>query len=290
MMNEGKLVFSTNHVAFMQTTRSNPQITSFCSNHFPESQKESLNDKANSAITRTISDRTVCDHNLSDDELDILDKNSIKGLTKSISSDPRLPYSEHWKAHFHNHKLINSMPNKMSNKMSLQRTRQITLGGPKINRQNFKNIEINGQKIQAGVGFPTKMPIIIDKKSEIIRKTETSFDELENIINRIKSKDNTTTKDSPPKNDEKPLNNSNSRETGIETFEKMEISILNEISTIKTSINKLLEDRKEIQMQHRMWIKDMKKKIYQAKQETMNIENQPSEINNGGKLKLLSLD
>ena len=46
---------------------------------------------------------------------------------------------------------------------------------------------------------------------------------------------------------------------------EMETSLISELTDIKTSINKILEDRNALQSQHRIWLQNMKKKIFQTK-------------------------
>lgn len=52
----------------------------------------------------------------------------------------------------------------------------------------------------------------------------------------------------------------------------METSLISELTDIKTSINKILEDRNALQSQHRIWLQNMKKKIFQTKEKTRKIE------------------
>ena len=52
----------------------------------------------------------------------------------------------------------------------------------------------------------------------------------------------------------------------------METNIISDLTSIKSSIEKIIEERKEIQKQHRIWLTNMKKKICQTKERTKKIE------------------
>ena len=160
--------------------------------------------------------------------------------------------------------------------------------------------------MHVGLGFPSKMPIVVNKNSEIIEKSEESFNNLEDFIQKIKSDGNSLDSKTIEGNKKVDKNKSNKINMNLpsnisekersaikdndihrvsdeicttnQKFVEMETCILNEFTDIKTSISKIIEDRKEIQNQHRIWLQNMKKKIYITKEETKRIEISPLNI------------
>lgn len=330
---------SSDHVTFMKVSSNKLHISKekqreFEHEFFLKDQNiklEESNDDSNTVIHYAMSSPSVFDSNtvLTDSDTDTEDDkttNITNNKAKAISSDPLLSLSGgHWKTtplfskdekNIDLHTAVQkrysslSMPANMTNKMTLCKTRHMPFGGGKVNKNNMQKINIYGQKIHVGLGFPTKAPIINSSKSKIIEMSDKSFNNLENLIQKIKDENNNTNltpHTEVEKNDENTNKNLNEKEkiepknnnlstsenekpiiTGQDIsrvttemdstkkqFIEMETNILSEFSNIKSSINQLLEDRKEIQKQHRIWLENMKKKIYQTKKETQSIEGKP---------------
>lgn len=64
----------------------------------------------------------------------------------------------------------------------------------------------------------------------------------------------------------------NEMDSTKQKFIRMEEDILDDFSNINSSIDKLLEDRKEMQKQHRIWLENMKKQINKTKLNTRCID------------------
>lgn len=181
-----------------------------------------------------------------------------------------------------------SIPINVKNKLSLQKYRQLSCY---FNKGRFSNNQLQKanfyeKKICVGLGFPSKKPIFTDN-SDLIKKSDKKYDNLENIIQQLKNEDKSLSvifssndsqneaKDNEEncpitKNDISHINNDiNSTK---KYFIEMESDIISDLTDIKSSISKILEERKEIQKQHRIWLSNMKKKIYQTKEKTKNIE------------------
>lgn len=131
--------------------------------------------------------------------------------------------------------------------------------------------------------------------SEIIKNPDKYFDNLELIIQNIKSNKDSF-KSSLISQEELHLLKTNNNNFNFAEKEKydadkdalsqveydfdstkneyieMETSLISELTDIKTSINKILEDRNALQSQHRIWLQNMKKKIFQTKEKTRKIE------------------
>ncbi|KAK8839509.1 hypothetical protein M9Y10_031868 [Tritrichomonas musculus] len=234
----------------------------------------------------------------SDPSVVLFDQLKKKSNSESLQSDNFLAIS-------HKRYFSTSVPINMSNKMPLGKNRQVPLGG-KINKTNLQKIYLYGKKVHVGLGFPSKMPIVVNKNSEIIEKSEESFNNLEDFIQKIKSDGNSLDSKTIEGNKKVDKNKSNKINMNLpsnisekersaikdndihrvsdeicttnQKFVEMETCILNEFTDIKTSISKIIEDRKEIQNQHRIWLQNMKKKIYITKEETKRIEISPLNI------------
>ncbi|KAK8891799.1 hypothetical protein M9Y10_029019 [Tritrichomonas musculus] len=61
-------------------------------------------------------------------------------------------------------------------------------------------------------------------------------------------------------------------------FEQKENNIITQINEISKSIEELLKQRKEIQFQHKRWLDDRKKKIFQVRKETNQMQNDGKSI------------
>ena len=64
-----------------------------------------------------------------------------------------------------------------------------------------------------------------------------------------------------------------------EQFEKMEETILSEVGEIRNCILSLLEERKKLQQQHKEWINERKKKIFETKKETIYLQGHAQPYN-----------
>lgn len=64
-----------------------------------------------------------------------------------------------------------------------------------------------------------------------------------------------------------------SNDSNSEVFEQKENNIITQINEISKSIEELLKQRKEIQFQHKRWLDDRKKKIFQVRKETNQMQN-----------------
>lgn len=246
---------------------------------------------------RTMSDLTIYDYGISEDISDsntideLKGSNSTSSIVNLIPSNAEYTFSNNWG----NNRLQNSsskcyscssMPVNTKNKMALHKSKMFSLG---LGRVNKKYHNIYGQSLQVGHGFPAKTPIIADPSAEMIEKSDKSFNNLENLIQRLKKdsdllslslhcKDDATTSST---SNEKSANSSFSDgnilgkeisrvsediNTQKKEFIEMESSILNDFTDIKSSISQLLEERKEIQQQHRIWLQSMREKINQTKE------------------------
>ena len=302
-------------------------------NQVQNDQYKEQNKTANQILSRVMSNPLVYDNYLSSistesdtEQNENMSSNCVNSNAKTISSDPRLNLSNgQWKTaplfdcsdqtvdlHTAVQKRYSAlcMPVNMTNKMPIQKTRQMSIGNGKINKNCLNKINIYGQKIHVGLGFPTKAPVIKNKKSKMIEMSEKSFNNLEDLIKKIKNEnsalivllpneednneENASSHDDNDKGSDDFLKNNNinclDKEDRVITgqdisrvtkeidstkkhFIEMETNILSDFTNIKTSIDKILEDRKEIQKQHRIWLETMKKKICKTKADTKNIEN-----------------
>lgn len=336
------LAQSSDHDSFTEPTsdaapcsKDNQENTQI-KNEIGDDHLNELNKESNKVLYRAMSNPFVYDPGLnsasteSDTEPTIDNSsNSNNATARTISSDPRLSLSNgQWKTaplfdssdqtvdiHTAVQKRYSAlcMPVNMTNKMSIQKSRELTMGSGKVNRKHLQKINLYGQKIRVGLGFPTKAPVINNKESKMIEMSDKSFNNLENLIQKIKDENNNLVTSSP-NNEDKGEGNSSSKSNSDEEYDdisknnnismdhkenwaitgqdisrvtkeiystkkhfiEMESSILSDFTNIKTSINQILEDRKEIQKQHRIWLENMKKKIYKTKEETKNIERIPN--------------
>lgn len=69
-----------------------------------------------------------------------------------------------------------------------------------------------------------------------------------------------------------------STDSNPEVFEQKENNIITQINEISKSIEELLKQRKEIQFQHKRWLDDRKKKIFQVRKETNQMQNEGKAI------------
>lgn len=69
-----------------------------------------------------------------------------------------------------------------------------------------------------------------------------------------------------------------STDSNSEVFEQKENNIITQINEISKSIEELLKQRKEIQFQHKRWLDDRKKKIFQVRKETNQMQNEGKAI------------
>ena len=181
----------------------------------------------------------------------------------------------------------------MTNKMPVTRTREMAIGGRRINNRHTAKININGKKVHVGIGFPTNAPVIETEGSKILKDTEKSYERFEAIIQKLKTANSTysstlenrvkekTDEKSEPKDQNELLTEndltklSNEIGTTRNKFMEMEKTILDDVNNIRSSIEKLMQDRKELQQKHKVWLEDRKKKIFQAKAESKKIGNVP---------------
>lgn len=292
-----------------------------------EDHDDFLSKKSNTILYRALSNPLVYDNSIKStstesDTEQLIDEssNSVKNYNnkaKSISSDPNLSLSNgQWKTaplfdssqtvdlHTAVQKRYSALciPVNMTNKMSIQKGHQMSIGSGKVNKHYLQKINVNGKQIRVGLGFPTKAPVI-NKNSKMIETSERTFNNLEDMIQRIKDENNILLNESFSNDEEKKTSNNdeeyddisknNNFSNNIEItgqdisrltdeisstkkhFIEMETSILSDFNSIKTSINQIIEDRKEIQKQHKIWLENMKKKIYHTKEETKKIGKIP---------------
>ena len=279
---------------------------------------ESLDKTMHHKLQTRTRHNTTMNINFSDGDIDFEYEKSSNSNSNIISSDPRQPLSGKFKkapgsddlstVSYKKYSSLKITPTNTKNKIPLQRTRHMTIGGS-INTNNFQKVSIYGKKVHVGLGFPTKMPTINNKESEIIEMSDKSFDSLENLIQKLKDEShiiNSMQQSNTLNNlNAKPLlkddnsvdtefelsqNNLNVQKNPVITYHdislvtneinttkkkfiEMEANLLNDFTSINSSIDKILEDRKEMQKQHRLWLECMKKQIFKTKEETKFIES-----------------
>lgn len=127
----------------------------------------------------------------------------------------------------------------LSNKLPLNSYHKMTLGKPR-NCQNSNS------------GFPTKIPEI---KKKVTSGPPEEVKTLELKIQLVKKRFQSSS--------------FNERE---KEFDELESEILKDVNEVSKSIDKVLEDRKEIQLEHRKWLEDRKKKIWETRKNTRIIK------------------
>lgn len=130
----------------------------------------------------------------------------------------------------------------LSNKLPLNTIHKMALGRSR-HPQNSNLIP----------GFPSKMPEIKKKA------TSSPPEEVRNLELKIQLV-------------KKRLRSSSFNEREKE-FDELESDILKDVNEVSKSIDKVLEERKEIQLQHRKWLEDRKKKIWETKKNTKIIKD-----------------
>lgn len=295
-MNQKKSLQFSDHGSFSQFPKAKTQ--SYFRNQKINKNTNNINNFENTGIPRTTSSPSIYNYSLrhSYDNAKKGNESPLFSKTNSINENEGNIYfqfpTQNTKEYFYNcenqpnNNISNTyckrgshstIPINIKNKISLTKAHQMCIGFKK-NKNNWKKIDVNGKKVCVGLGFPVKTPIICSSTSDLIKNSDKKYNDLENFIEKLKAESkiskNCIKNKIIDENKDSNKNNSSEKEkfkndyirveseynSANENLINMESIIINELTDINTSINQLIEERKEIQKQHRIWLQYMKKK------------------------------